>query len=429
MARPLVRYLLGHSNIRIAVADQIQNRAEELIGDHASGTAINMDVRDTAALNQMIAATDIVISLLPWTMHPRIAAFCLEHKKHLVTASYVTDEMLAFHEPAKEKGLLFVNEMGVDPGIDHMAAMKTINKIKGAGGKIISFYSYCGGLPAVAYNNNPLGYKFSWSPEGVLLAAENDGRYLKDGNVVEIPESKLFEHYWLKDIPRIGTFEAYVNRDALPYLDLYGIAKAKNIFRGTLRNIGHCETWNLFKKLGLLNRKVKFDTQNMSPHQVIANIIHSTKKEIKKDVADYLKIPEYSLALKKLEWLGMFRNESLDLGTVSVFELFAHILKHKITYKNGELDMLLQHHEFVTSYPEGKEEMTMATLIDKGTQGGDSSMSKTVGLPVAIAARLIAEDSINLKGVCIPVYSQIYEPVLKELENLNIKLSEKKITL
>jgi len=429
VARPLVRYLLAQEDIEVVLADQLQSRADALIEGHPSGRAIAMDVQDTVQLNDFVSRADIVVSLLPWNFHPKIAGLCLEHKKNLVTASYVKEEMQALDTAAREKGLIFLNEVGVDPGIDHMAAMKTIDEIKAAGGEVTTFHSYCGGLPAMKNNNNPLGYKFSWSPEGALLAAGNDGRYLEDGKVVDVPGCKLFEHYWLTDIPGSGVFEAYVNRDALPYLDLYGIPTAKDIYRGTLRNIGYCETWDFFKKLGLMNQKMKFDMQETSPCQVITNMIHSDGGDVQADVAAYLKIPKHSLTIKKLQWLGMFSHETLDLDTVSVFEMFAHILKEKLTYNDGEVDLLLQHHEFVAQYPDGRQEMIMSTLMDTGTPGGDSSMSKTVGLPAAISARLIAEDKVDLKGVCIPVHSQIYKPVLAELAALNIKFVERKTLL
>ena len=430
VARPLVRYLLTQEHIEVVVGDQMEQRAKDLIAHHPSGRAMELDVRDAETLNRAVSQSDIVVSLLPWTLHPRIAALCLEHKKHLVTASYVKEEMQSLDAAAREKGLIFLNEVGVDPGIDHMAAMKTINEIKAAGGEVTSFYSYCGGLPAMENNNNPLGYKFSWSPEGALLAAGNDGRYLYDGEVVEVPGCKLFEHYWLTDIPGSGVFEAYVNRDALPYLELYDIPSARHIYRGTLRNIGYCETWGFFKKLGLMNRRMKFDMDEITPCQMIANMINSDGVDIKADTAAYLKIPVHSLTLKKLEWLGMFSNEILTgLGTVSVFEMFAHILKEKLIYNDGEVDLLLQHHEFQAAYPDGRAEKILSTLVDTGTPGGDSSMSKTVGLPAAISARLIAEDKIDLRGVCIPVHSQIYTPVLAELSALNIKFVERRILL
>lgn len=427
VARPLVKYLLEEPNLSVTLADQVKKKAEALIENHPRGTAVAMDVSHTEALSQMVSESDIVISLLPWTFHPMVAGLCLTHKKHLVTASYVKDAMQAMDAEAKEKGLIFLNEIGVDPGIDHMAAMKVIDEIQSAGGTVTSFESYCGGLPAMSNNNNPLGYKFSWSPEGALLAANNDGRYLDNGKVIDVPGNKLFEHYWLTDIPGSGVFEAYVNRDALPYLKLYGIESARTIFRGTLRNIGYCETWHFFKLLGMMNQKMMFNMDDTPPCQVLANIIHSDGFDIRKDVARYLGIPAFSLTIKKLEWLGMFSDKPLDLGgTVSVFDMFAHVLKKKLKYNAGEVDLLLQHHEFIGEYPDGTTEEILSTLVDTGTPDGDSSMSKTVGLPAAIGAKLIAEGKIDLKGVCIPVHAQIYNPVLTELERLNIKFCEKR---
>ena len=430
VARPLVNYLLAAPNLQITLADQVKKRAEQLIGNHPRGTAIAMDVSNTDALNRMLTEVDIVVSLLPWTFHPMVARLCLTHKKHLVTASYVKDEMQDMDGEAKEKGLIFLNEMGVDPGIDHMAAMKVIDEIHSAGGTVTQFRSYCGGLPAMSNNNNPLGYKFSWSPEGAMLAANNDGRYLDEGRIVDVPGHKLFEHYWLTDIPGSGVFEAYVNRDALPYLKLYGIESAKTIFRGTLRNVGYCETWHFFKRLGMMNQKIMFNMDDTSPCQVLANMIHSDGKDVKRDVAAYLNITQNALTIKKLEWLGMFSDAPLDIsGTMSVFDMFAHVLKKKLTYNAGEVDLLLQHHEFIGFYPDGTRQEILSTLVDTGTPDGDSSMSKTVGLPAAIAARRIAEEKIDLKGVCIPVHAQIYKPVLAELERLNIKFCEKRRTL
>ncbi|MBF0201687.1 MAG: saccharopine dehydrogenase NADP-binding domain-containing protein [Desulfamplus sp.] len=430
VARPLVRYLLESPELHITLADQMEEKARELIGNSPSGKAVAMDAASGEMLGRAVVDSHVVISLLPWTLHPMVAKLCLEHKKHLVTASYVKEEMQAMDEEARQKGLIFLNEIGVDPGIDHMAAMKIIDGIKASGGTVTSFYSYCGGLPAMSNNNNPLGYKFSWSPEGAMLAANNDGKYMKDGSIIEVPGDKLFEHYWLTDIPGSGVFEAYVNRNALPYLKLYGIESAHSIYRGTLRNIGYCETWHFFKKLGLLNRKMMFNMSDTPPSQVIANIINSDGRDIKRDVARHLNIPDSSLTLKKLEWLGMFSSECLNIkGTISVFEMFAHVLKQKLTYDDGEVDLLLQHHEFIGEFPDGRREKILATLVDTGTPGGDSSMSKTVGLPAAIAAKLICLGEIDVRGVCIPVYPEIYRPVLDELERLNIKFNEKKITL
>ncbi len=429
VARPLVRYLLEKTDLHLVVADIRVNQAEKLIAGHPRGKAQKLDVNDQQALNAIISEADIVVSLLPWIFHIKVAKTCLELNKHLVTASYVKPEMKALDEEARKRNLLFLNEIGVDPGIDHMAAMKVINDVKNRGGKIISFYSYCGGLPSFQSNNNPFGYKFSWSPVGVMLAALSDGQYLKDGKIVKVPSEQLFQHYWFKDIPDAGTFEAYVNRDALPYIDLYGIPEAQSMYRGTLRNISHCESWDYFKKLGLFNRETQYDFDQLTVRQALAQSVKSSGKNLAKDVAEFLGIPQHSVTIKKLEWLGLFSDRKVPLGQASIFDMFAHLMEKKLVYEEGETDMLVQHHEFIAEYPNGNKEQISATLVDTGIPYGDTSMARTVSLPVAIATRLIAEGKIRLSGVHIPVLPEIYEPVLAELEKMDIKFTERHVWL
>jgi saccharopine dehydrogenase-like NADP-dependent oxidoreductase len=337
--------------------------------------------------------------------------------------------MQALDAPAKEKGLIFLNEVGVDPGLDHMSAMQIIDTVHYHGGQVDSFFSYCGGLPALESNNNPLGYKFSWSPEGAMLAATNNGRYMEHGRVIEVPGDELFRHYWLKSVPGAGVFEAYVNRDALPYRDIYGIQHVSGMYRGTLRNIGYCETWDFIKHLGLLNRKMKFDFDEVSPREVLANIINCKESDLRECVAAYLKIPEYSLTLKKLEWLGLLSDRKLKIGTASVFEMFAHTLKRRLVYEEGEMDLLVMHHEFEAIYPGQPRQRIQSTLIDYGISGGDSSMSRTVGYPVGIAAGLLAEGRVSLKGVLRPVHADIYQPILSECHRLGIRFKERQSDL
>jgi saccharopine dehydrogenase-like NADP-dependent oxidoreductase len=310
-----------------------------------------------------------------------------------------------------------------------MSAMQIIHAVQRDGGRIDSFFSYCGGLPALESNNNPLGYKFSWSPEGAMLAATNDGRYMEHGRVIEVPGDELFRHYWLKSIPGAGVFEAYVNRDALPYRELYGIQNAAGIYRGTLRNVGYCETWDAVKRLGLLNRKMMFDFDQVTPREVLANIIHCSQPDIRAGVAAYLNVPAFSLTLKKLEWLGLLSDRRLKIGTASVFDMFAHTLKHRLVYDPGEKDLLVMHHEFEAVYPGLPRQRIQSTLIDQGIPGGDSSMSRTVGYPVGIAAGLLAEGAIDLTGVVRPVHKQIYDPILAECRRLNIRFNERRSDL
>lgn len=429
VAGPAVRYLLAQPAIEIDVADQASEKARALVGGHPRGRAMGMDVNDGEQMAARVGEADIVISLLPWTLHPRVAGLCLELNTHLVTASYVKEEMRALDGPAREKGLLFLNEVGVDPGLDHMSAMQIIDTVRREGGRIDSFFSYCGGLPALESNNNPLGYKFSWSPEGAMSAATNDGRYKENNRIFEVPGNQLFTHYWLKSIPGAGVFEAYVNRDALPYLKVYGIEDASGMYRGTLRNVGYCETWRFFKKLGLLNRQMKFDMNEVSPREVLANIVGCRDDNVKTAVAEHLQIPIHSLTLKKLEWLGLFSDRKPGLGTVSVFDMFAHTLKKRLVYDDGETDLLVMHHEFEVEYPGLPRQRIQSTLIDTGDPGKESSMARTVGYPVGIAASLIAAGEISLTGVQIPVRPDIYEPILAECETKDIRFIERRSDL
>jgi saccharopine dehydrogenase-like NADP-dependent oxidoreductase len=425
VARPLVRYLLDEPEFQVTVATRTVSKAEKLIDRHPRGVAMSIDVQDEAALRAAIGPADIVISLVPWIHHMKVANLCVELGRNMVTTSYVKPEMQALDEAVREKGLIFLNEIGVDPGIDHMAAMSVINRVKAEGGAVTSFFSYCGGLPAHRDNNNPLGYKFSWSPVGVMLAAKNNGRYLKNGETVNVAPEQLFEHYWLLDVPGGGTFEAYVNRDALPYLDVYGIPDAKSMYRGTLRNIGHCESWNYFKKLGLLDQERSFDFGVTSPRQVMAALVDSNGDNLVEDIARFLEVPKHSVTIKKLQWLGLLSDAKLPLAAGSVFDMFAHILENRLVFGEHEIDLLVQHHEFVAEYPDGRKKKLTSTMVDTGIPDGDSSMARTVSLPAAIATKLILKGDITLKGVCIPVLPEIYEPVLRELDTMDIRLIER----
>ncbi|MEE4357569.1 MAG: saccharopine dehydrogenase C-terminal domain-containing protein [Desulfococcaceae bacterium] len=425
---PLVRYLLELPEISLTVASRTLSKAQKRIGNHPRGRAAALDVENAEALRAAVSAADIVISLLPWVHHLSVARQCLDLGKDMVTTSYVKGEMEELAPEAEKKGLLFLNEIGVDPGIDHMAAMRVIDRVKQSGGEITRFYSYCGGLPAPESDNNPFGYKFCWSPAGVLLAARNAGRYLKEGKTVDIPAEKLFRHYWFVDVPGAGTFEAYVNRDALPYIRIYGIDSVQSIYRGTLRNIGHCDSWDAFKRLGLLEQEPLFDFRKKGPGAVIAEKIGSDGKNLIKDTAKFLHLPEHSVTLKKMEWLGLFSDAPLPLEKAPLFDMFARLLQEKLVYGEKESDMLIQHHEFRAQYPDGKTENIISTMTDKGIPGGDTSMSRTVGLPAAIAVKGMTEGKISLKGVQRPVMPEIYGPVLSELETQGIFLKEKIIS-
>jgi saccharopine dehydrogenase (NADP+, L-glutamate forming) len=422
VAKPLVRYLLDAPDIQVIVASRTVSKAEALISGHPQGRARALNVQDAAALRALIPQADLVISLLPYTYHVQVAELCIELGKDMVTTSYVSPAMRALDERAKAAGVTLLNEIGVDPGIDHMSAMQVIHRVQGNGGEITSFRSWVGGLPAPEANTNPFGYKFSWSPRGVLLAGRNPAHYLEDGQEINIPGEELFDHHWPVEIPGLGVLEGYPNRDSLPYADIYGIPTAKTVFRGTLRNPGWCDTLKKMVDLGLMELEEE-DWDRLTFKQFIGRLIDFQGDDVRGTVADYLGLEVDSFILDNLAWLGLFDDDPLPLSHGAPLDILTLRMLEKMPYEEGERDMLVMQHEFIAAYPDHKEQIT-ATMIDFGIPGGDSSMSRTVGLPAAIASRMILEEEITRKGVLVPVLPDIYEPVLARLEQLDISLKE-----
>lgn len=422
VSKPLVDYLFDHG-FQLTVASRTVSKAEKLAGGHKNGKAEKLLIEDHAHLAGLIKNSDLAISLVPYTHHVTIAKICIEHKKPMVTTSYVSKDMKALDGKAKEAGIIILNEIGLDPGIDHMSAMRIINNVNKKGGKIESFYSYCGGLPAPEANTNPWGYKFSWSPRGVVMAGKNNAQYLKDGKVIEIPSKNLFAHTWELNVPGGGVFDAYPNRDSLSYIDIYGLKGIKTLFRGTLRNKGWCETWYKIGEFGFLNDEKKYDFKNMTYGKFMSTIAGASGDNPKKEVAGKLNIATDSTPVNWFEWLGLFSNDKITLGSGSAMDLLVAKLEEKLKYKPGERDMIVLYHDFLAAYPDHKEKIT-STLVDFGIPNGDSAMSRTVALPAAVGTRLILEGKIKARGVHVPVVPEIYNPVLDELEQLKIVCRE-----
>lgn len=428
VAGPLVRYLMDQPDFHVKVASRTLSKAEALVGDHPQGEAQQLNVKNEAALEELIRQSDLAISLLPYVYHPKVARLCVKHGKHMVTTSYVKDTMHALDGAAKKAGVILLNEIGVDPGIDHMTAMRVIHRVQRSGGEVTSFSSYCGGLPAPEANNNPLGYKFSWSPRGVLLASKNSARFLKDGRVINIPGGELFDHYWTVPVEvegKVIDFEGYPNRDSLPYIETYGITSARSMFRGTLRNVSWCATLKKIAELGLLDETERDDIAGLTFAQFMAKLINS-RGDLRQGLATYLQIDPDSRVMSNLEWLGLLSDDPLPPQKGVPIDILTARMLGKMQYAPGERDMLILQHEFIAEYPNRKEKIT-STMIDFGIPYGDTSMSRTVGLPAAIGTRLVLEGAINLTGVQTPVVPEIYEPVLGELEHLGIEFSEEEM--
>jgi len=398
VARPYVQYLCKNG-FHVIVASRTKKKAEHLIEGCANAEAIAFNIgTDDTLLEELTEKVDLVCSLLPYAFHVKAAKIAIKHKTHFCTTSYISDEMKALDDEAKKAGIMLLNECGVDPGIDHMSAMKIIDTIHQEGGKLTSFTSFTGGLPAPDANNNPFGYKLSWSPRGVLLAGRNDASFLRDGKSVVIPGAELFDNCEIMDVPGMGKFEGYPNRDSMSYIDIYGIQETQTMLRGTFRNMGWCDTLKKIADLELLDTTER-DLSGVTFSDMMRQLISTEDADIATDD----KIPE---------------------GVTTYLDALCHLFEDKLKYAPGERDMIVMHHEFIAQYSDRKEKIT-STMIDYGIPNGDTSMSRTVALPVAIASRMILEGVITKTGVHRPITSDVYDPILTELETLDIKLEEK----
>jgi len=425
VSKPLVRYLLEQPDYHVTMASRTVSKAEKIIKSHKQGTPVALNVLDDQHLEKLIAQSNVVVSLLPYTYHVKVARFCIKYKKHLVTTSYVSNEMKELDNLAKNANVILLNECGLDPGIDHMSAMRIIHDVEMNNGKIISFKSTTGALPSHEANNNPFGYKFSWAPRGVLLASKNSSKWLEDGKEISIPGEKLFENYYIQDVPDVGSFENYPNRNSVPYKNIYCLNDAKTVYRGTFRMTGWCETMRKIVELGWLEEKPIKDFSGKTYADLTRKIIGAgLKDDLSKATARYLKLETYSTVIKRMEWLGLFSDEPLPKDKDNPLDYLNVLTLKKMSLGMDERDMIVMHHEFFVKYA-NKDEYITSTLVDYGIPKGDSSVSRTVALPAAIAVKMILEGKIEINGVHIPVIPEIYEPILDELEELGIKFKEK----
>ena len=428
VARPMVRYLLGIPDFEVTVASRTVSKAQDIVEGNSRGHATALLADDDAALDVLVKGHDLTVSLLPYTLHVAVAKHCLEWKKPLVTTSYVSDAMRALDSEAKKAGVILLNEIGLDPGIDHMSAMQIIERVKAKGGRVTSFMSYCGGLPAPEANDNPLGYKFSWSPKGVVMAGRNDARYLKDGKEVFVPGDELFSHRWPLEIEGAGRFEAYPNRNSLPYVGLYGLEGTRTMFRGTLRNPGWCETLKAIADLGILSEEPVAGLAQMTCAGWFRKHL-SGAGSTRQSAAQRLGLEQDHPILERFAWLGFFDDEPVGMDKGSDLDVLAKLMLDRMQYKPGERDMIVLHHEFKAESrnqeSETRDETVHSTLVDFGVPNGDSAMARTVSLPAAVAVKMILTGTVHLTGVHIPVRREIYEPVLAELSELGIRFTEK----
>ncbi|MEZ4687415.1 MAG: saccharopine dehydrogenase C-terminal domain-containing protein [Bacteroidia bacterium] len=430
-ATDFIDYTLDQAQLydwHISLGDYDLRLAQEKVHGHQRATAIQVDVNNEAHLGELISNSDAVASFLPPPFHPRIARLCLKHRAHLVTASYVSDEMKEMDEEAKAAGLLFLNEMGADPGLDHMGAMRVIDGIRDKGGKLLSFRSYAGALVAPRCNDNPWGYKFTWAPKNVICAGQGGAaRYIRDGQLRYIPYHRLFSIVDEVEVGgEYGVLDAYANRDSLPYREKYGLEGIPTLVRGTLRVPGFCQSWNILVQLGITedNYRIPQSDQLSYADWLRAYLPANSSDDIRQAVADFTGQPADSPDIARLEWAGLFSHEKIAKANASPADILLDLFLGKWRFEQKDIDMFILSDLFIYEL-DGKTWRQSSTLSVEGLNHQHTAISRTVGLPSGIGLKQLLTGQIKARGVQIPVTREIYAPVLNELEGMGIAFEEK----
>ncbi len=426
----LLKYLEENSNKfgwEITVGDQDIKHIRE----KASHTtrAIALDVFNEQQLNDEVQVADIVVSMLPARFHPVVAWPCLKHSKSMLTPSYESHEMSEMKTRVKSRGILFLNEMGVDPGIDHMSAMQIIDRIKEQGHQLLNVETFTGGLIAPESDNNPWHYKITWNPRNIILSGQGKPAcFIQEGTFKYIPYHRLFRRTEVIDIEGYGKFEGYANRDSLKYIENYNLQGVPTVFRGTLRRPGFCRAWDVFVQLGATDDSyVMQHTENMTYKEFINSFLYYSREDpVRTKLYQYMHIDQDSDVREKLEWLGIFDDTRIGLKDATPAQILEHILCRKWALEPGDKDMLVIWHKFIY-LEKGKKNPTLLTssMVVTGDDPVNTAMSKAVGLPLGIAAKMVLTGQIKLEGVYIPTIKEIYEPVLSELAMHGITFREK----
>ena len=433
-ASSLIKYLLDKSeaeNLFVTIGDLSETLAKKKTSNHKNSRAISFDVFNDIQRKEEIQQADVVVSMLPAHMHIEVAKDCVLYKKHMVTASYISAEMQELDTLAKENNIVLMNEIGLDPGIDHMSAMKIMDEIKGQGGKIILFESFCGGLVAPESDNNLWNYKFTWNPRNVVLAGQGGAaKFIQEGTYKYIPYNKLFRRTEFLEVEGFGRFEAYANRDSLKYREIYGLEEAKTCYRGTIRRVGFSKSWDVFVQLGMTDDTyVVDDSEHMSNRDFVNLFLpyHPTDSiEIK--FRHQLKIDQDDVIWDKLLELDLFSKTAISgLKNATPAQMLEKILADKWTLQSEDKDMIVMYHKIGFEI-NGEEKQVDSTMVCLGDDQTYTAMAKTVGLPVAIATLKILNGEITTAGVQLPTSKEVYEPILKELEEYGVLFKEFEVT-
>lgn len=428
----LVHQLLADAEANdwfVTVGDLDLDLARAAVGEHPRGTAIRFDVGDAEMTSAHVERATVVVNMLPQSFQPALAWSCLQHGKHMVSVSYRDREMTAMEEEVQRNGLLFLTEVGLDPGIDLMSAARQLQEIEARGGRVERFESYGAGLPSLADAPNPVRYCITWNPRNVAMAGESGAQYLEDGKVKILPWHKLFRHTWTKEVPGIGLMEAYPNRDSLAYREVLRLEETRTLVRGTLRYPGWCGTWARIVELGLPNERIVIPELGRRSWAEIVEMFLPRDVPgagIEERVARYLGIDFDGSEMENLRWLGLFDEEVAGIRGTTAADAVVHLLRTRLPLPPNGRDQVVLFHDVVVRYPEGegRRERRRSTLVAEGEPGGFTAMARTVGQPAAIAVRLLVRGELPLTGCRIPTHPAIYEPILAELEATGLGFQE-----
>jgi saccharopine dehydrogenase-like NADP-dependent oxidoreductase len=429
-APTLIQYLATccrDLDLKITIADKQRVRADKYMAGLHNCDFLKTDITDETQRNQLVEQADVVLSMVPAQFHPLVLKSCLKHKKTLLTPSYESIEMKQLSSEIDDAGIFVLNEMGLDPGIDHMSAMKVIDEIKEAGNEISAFESFTGGLMAPGFDSNPWQYKFTWNPRNVVLAGQGGTvRFLHNGRHKFIPYGKLFRRTERIEIEGFGKFEGYANRDSLSYIEKYGLDDISTIYRGTLRRTGFCKAWDLLVQLGVTDDSFVVEAAESMTHREFINsfLPYNPHDSVELKLMYYLRIDQDSELMEILESIGLFSEDIIGLSDATPAMILEHILKKVWTMEPEDKDMIVMWHKFFYETKTGRSFQKTSSLVAIGEGADHTAMARTVGLPMGIAAKLILQNRIKLTGLHLPVRREIYLPVLKELEQSGIVFKE-----
>ncbi|MFQ5790197.1 MAG: saccharopine dehydrogenase C-terminal domain-containing protein [Acidobacteriota bacterium] len=430
VAKPLVDYFIDTCGFQVTVADMVVSRAEKLVAGRSLGRAVSWSSHQEERLDELAREHDIVVALIPSTVHVPVARSCLRERKNMVTAAYETAPIRALDTEARERGILIFNEIGEDPGLDHLGTQMIVDAIRSEGGRVTSLRSFGAGIPSFRSNNNPMGYKFSWDPRGLFRSALKPARYFEDGTPVEVPGGEIFARHWLLDIEDLGTFEVYPNRDCSRYLEAFGLDEKATFYRGLLRYSGYCNNMRNLIALGLLDSQEELDLGGQTYRQFMAFLVGSADAtDVEGEVARYLSVDTNADIINRLRWLGLFDDRPLAVEKGSRLDVLLDVMLEKMSYRPHETDMIIVHLEAVAGFADRREKRT-ATLVLEGIPDGESAMSRAVGLTTAVTTRLILEGRIKATGVKMPpTVPGLYKPVLDELAGYGLEFERRRVPL